>query len=69
MGLGFLKLGDSIDVVLCPDCPTLRFVRSFSHFLFLRHRIMCSSFSHFLFLRHQIMCCPGPYRKGSITRN
>jgi len=23
MGLGFLTLGDSIDVVLCPGCPTL----------------------------------------------
>jgi len=23
MGLGFLTLGDSIDVVLCPDCLTL----------------------------------------------
>jgi len=23
MGLGFLTLGDSIDVVICPGCPTL----------------------------------------------
>ena len=23
MGLGFLTLDDSIDVVLCPGCPTL----------------------------------------------